>query len=164
MPLYRFVVALTLWLSAGAYAWPCLAYADQLPIDWQPVADLRLNTAVRIDLMDGSTVKGLTIAADAGGLTIFAQHRRRTLDRNEIRRIVLNTNKARDYAVRGALIGGGLGALVAVLARSSSAGFTAWQVIGNGAAGAVIGLLAGRGHRAETTIYEIRPPSPLRAS
>jgi hypothetical protein len=123
--------------------------ADGVRSDWQQVHALKTNTTVRIDLQDGSVVKGQMKTVTDNQVVVMAS-RLVIIDRPEIRRITTSLTKGGSYAKRGALIGLGWGAVIAA---------TGWPQVGqvlvsNTGLGALIGFLVGQGHGSEKVIYE----------
>jgi hypothetical protein len=121
--------------------------SDGLRSDWQQVLALKQNTTLRIDLQDGSAVKGRMRTITDKQVVVMAS-RLVIIDRPEIRRITINSTKGGRYAKRGALIGLGWGVVAAALGGQvvpmvSSTGF-----------GALIGFLVGQGHGSEQVIYD----------
>jgi hypothetical protein len=121
---------------------------DGLRSDWQQVLDLKTNTTARIDLQDGSVVKGRMNTITDKHVVVMAS-RVVIIDRPEIRRITITLTKGGSYAKGGALIGLGWGVVTAALSGqvvqlASCTGF-----------GALIGFLSGQGHSSEKVIYDV---------
>src|SRR5215472_2963259 len=124
--------------------------SDGVRSDWQQVRALKTNTTVRIDLQDGSVVKGRMKTMTDKQVVVMAS-RLVIIDRPEIRRITINLTKGGSYAKGGALIGLGWALVTAALME----GLVVQQIATNTGLGALIGFLVGQGHGTEQVIYDV---------
>ena len=161
----KFVASILIVMTFSQIAWP-QSQSEPARTDWTAIGSLKPDVPLRVDLKDGTTLKGRFDSLAGEKLRLRKDKALLDVERTDVSKLYRSQGSIGRSVAFGTLIGAGSGAVVGLAAASGSdSGWfpnpskgeaSAAGAIAGGVIGAGVGLIIGALRKKNVVVYETR--------
>jgi hypothetical protein len=161
----KFVASLLIVMLFSQIAW-AQSQSEPATTDWTAILSLQRDASIRVDLKDGTTLKGKIDSQSGDTLKLRKDNALLNFERNNVSKVYRSRGSIGRSVVFGTVIGAGSGAVLGAVGASSgndddlvkfpTGKSAAVGAVAGAAIGAGVGLLIGAIRKKNVVVYETR--------